>query len=96
MKNNYNAVLSLDCICGYFLTVYERCLLIKLKKDYKNAPEPTARIIKMLELIEHYKWKPPEYNVDHSKLVNYYDEKGNERPIETYNHPIINEVNKLK
>lgn len=64
--------------------------------NHSNAPEPTPRIIRILEIIDYYKWEPPKYNVGHDKLVSYYDEKGNQHLIENYNHPILTEIQKLK
>lgn len=99
MKNpKYKTLLALDCICGYFLTIYERDAAINLYYNYGNPPLiPTERIIKILELIEHYKWEPPEFKIEQSQVMCFYDKDTESRqPIEKYQHPIINEIQKLK
>lgn len=95
MNHKYRTLLSLDCICGYFLTIYERHVITKLINNHSDAPPPTTRISKVLELIDLYNWEQPKYNIEHSRLI-YFLEDDSWKHISEYKHPIINEINKIR
>jgi len=92
--NPYKNLLSLDGITK-FLTQGER--IIAIKKMLEQPMELTEKMHKALEVIDHFQWQPPETVIKQDRLL-YFFNKDTEKwqPIEQYQHPIINEANKLK
>lgn len=94
MNFTYKKLLSLDSI-NQFLTQGERITVIKLMLH--NEIEITAKMQKALEIIDQFKWEPPETVIKQDRLTYFYNKDSESwQAIEKYTHPIINEIQKLK
>lgn len=94
MSLQYKKLLSLDSLTQ-LLTQTERIIAIKC---YLNQEaELTEKMQKALVLMDYHKWEPPEFKVGQDRIIRFYH-TANERwhELEQYDHPIINEIQKLK
>jgi len=94
MNFTYKTLVSLDSIVK-FLTQGERCIAIKLMLN--NEADTTPKMDEALKLIDRHQWEPPEYKIGQDRITRFYD-SSTERweQLDYYEHPIINEIQKLK
>lgn len=94
MNYTYKTLLSLDSI-SKFLTQGERCVAIKMMLNQEG--DHTEKMGTALRVINQHKWEPPKTVIKQDRLTYFYNEDTESwQPIEKYNHPIINEIQKLK
>lgn len=94
MNFTYKTLLSLDSIVK-FLSQAERIIIIKLMLNYER--DHTDKIASALRLINKHKWEPPKFNVGQDRITRFYNENTERwELLEKYDHPIINEIQKLK
>lgn len=93
MNMKYKTLLSLDSIYR-FLNQHERIIAIKkmLKQD---GLELTQKMKDALVFIEDHNWNPPDTIYGQDRLL-YFLEGKEKKIINEYQHPISNDIKKLK
>lgn len=94
MNFTYKTLLSLDSLFC-FLNQAERCTAIKLMLN--QEAELTEKMHKALLLIEQHQWEPPEFKIGQDRITRFYNKKTEQwQMTNSYEHQIINEIQKLK